>query len=247
MEKGALEKSEMLDMLDIIHATINCDSIEAFQDLAVNMQNILGYSQSAFCWKALGPGCLQGAPQILNVSFPKQYFNILKQHRLWAGNPIAIQGMQQPGLQSWQKTYKKMAPSQQLLDVKRSYNLDNGYSFSVHSLDPVGVTILSISDFDDLNEERWQFILNRLMPHFHLAMNRISQQKLPSEDVPSLTKRELEVLSWLKDGKTSWEISVILDISERTINFHVANVKQKLNASNRMNAVAQAMHLGLVC
>jgi len=55
-----------------------------------------------------------------------------------------------------------------------------------------------------------------------------------------LSPREREVLKWLKCGKTSWAISVILRISERTVNYHVNNIMRKLNVINRIQAVSEA-------
>jgi len=57
-----------------------------------------------------------------------------------------------------------------------------------------------------------------------------------------LSRRELEVLKWLKLGKTSWDISIILRISERTVNYHVGNIVRKLGASNRMQAVYESIY-----
>ncbi|MFK8082152.1 MAG: substrate-binding domain-containing protein [Granulosicoccus sp.] len=62
----------------------------------------------------------------------------------------------------------------------------------------------------------------------------------------SLTQRETECLTWTARGKTSWEISVILGFSESTATFHLRNAGAKLKASNRANAVAIAIHLGLI-
>ena len=56
----------------------------------------------------------------------------------------------------------------------------------------------------------------------------------------------MEVLGWLKEGKTSWEIAVLLQISERTVNFHVANIMKKMDAKNRTQAVAIALSKGLM-
>ena len=53
-----------------------------------------------------------------------------------------------------------------------------------------------------------------------------------------LTRREREVLGWLKEGKSSWDISMLLGISERTANFHAANIMRKLGTYNRAQAVA---------
>ncbi len=58
----------------------------------------------------------------------------------------------------------------------------------------------------------------------------------------SLSPREWEVLGWLKLGKTSWDISRILGITERTVNYHVNNIIQKLGAANRLQAVCQALN-----
>ncbi len=58
-----------------------------------------------------------------------------------------------------------------------------------------------------------------------------------------LSPREREVLEWLKLGKTSWDISVILRISERTVNYHVQNIIHKLGTVNRMQAVSVAANL----
>ena len=53
-----------------------------------------------------------------------------------------------------------------------------------------------------------------------------------------LSSKEKEVINWLKQGKSSWDMSVILGISERTVKFHVSNIMRKLDASSRTHAVA---------
>ncbi|MGX4641270.1 LuxR family transcriptional regulator [Massilia sp. SYSU DXS3249] len=61
-----------------------------------------------------------------------------------------------------------------------------------------------------------------------------------------MTKRELEVLQWVMAGKSSWEISMITRCSEATVNFHLANVRQKFNVNTRQQAVVKAISLGLL-
>jgi len=62
----------------------------------------------------------------------------------------------------------------------------------------------------------------------------------------SLSDRELEVLRWISEGKTNWEISKILRISERTVKFHVQNTLCKFGTTRRSQAVGVAMSLGLM-
>lgn len=61
-----------------------------------------------------------------------------------------------------------------------------------------------------------------------------------------LTVREKETLFWACEGKTTWEISKILDISERTVTYHLTGATKKLGAVNRQHAVARAIIRGLI-
>lgn len=55
-----------------------------------------------------------------------------------------------------------------------------------------------------------------------------------------LTKREKEVMDFLKIGKTYSEIAIILSISERTVRFHVNNVLRKLDVTTVKHAIFKA-------
>lgn len=81
-------------------------------------------------------------------------------------------------------------------------------------------------------------------PH-HLAVCDIDIQPAPLAR-PALTPREQEVLAWTACGKTSDEISRILDLSVSGVNFHVTNFLSKLDTCNKMAAVARATRLGLL-
>ncbi|MBI5468313.1 MAG: hypothetical protein HY891_04195 [Deltaproteobacteria bacterium] len=87
-------------------------------------------------------------------------------------------------------------------------------------------------------------VLDIVTPHIHQALSRICECNGSIE--LALSAREKEVLEWMKAGKTNWEISVILGISERTVKFHVQNIERKLNAVNKAHAIAIAMDTGLV-
>ncbi len=78
------------------------------------------------------------------------------------------------------------------------------------------------------------------------SLSQISGKKPSGCEVKVLSAREKELLNWLKLGKSSWDISVILGISESRTNYHVYNIMRKLNAVNRPQAVAVAVRLGLI-
>lgn len=58
-----------------------------------------------------------------------------------------------------------------------------------------------------------------------------------------ITKREKEIFELLIDNKTTKEISVILNISEKTVRNHISNVMQKLDVINRSNAIIELLKL----
>lgn len=61
-----------------------------------------------------------------------------------------------------------------------------------------------------------------------------------------LTRREVECLGWAANGKSEWEISQILGISEHTSEKHLLSAKTKLGAANRVHAVAEAIRRGYI-
>ena len=61
-----------------------------------------------------------------------------------------------------------------------------------------------------------------------------------------LTQRELELLRWSRCGKTAWESSTILGISQATAQFHLKNAIGKLGVASKQQAVLRALELRLI-
>lgn len=69
----------------------------------------------------------------------------------------------------------------------------------------------------------------------------------PSADAPArqyLTMREREVLAWVAEGKSAWETSAILSLSERTVTKHLEHIRAKLKVVTTAQAVAEALRCG---
>lgn len=61
-----------------------------------------------------------------------------------------------------------------------------------------------------------------------------------------LTQREIDCLTWTAAGKTSLEISNILNLSEHTVNHYLNRATKKLDTVNRTQAVAKALRMGII-
>lgn len=88
--------------------------------------------------------------------------------------------------------------------------------------------------------------LQLLAAHALTAADRLLSPKLNKSDLPKLTKRELDVLSWTAQGKTAWEVSVILGMSEKTVNFHLGNAMRKLEVTSKHQAVLKCVAAGVL-
>jgi len=89
--------------------------------------------------------------------------------------------------------------------------------------------------------------LTALQPYVHEAITKLSSFSQSQPDRPKLTKRELECLLWSAEGKTSDEIAKILSIKSPTVIFHLKNTIKKLGVTNRNQAIAKAVLLGIIC
>lgn len=63
---------------------------------------------------------------------------------------------------------------------------------------------------------------------------------------PLLTWRQLQVLKWVQEGKSSWEIGAIIGISGRTVEGHLRKIYAQLDVHTRLHAVLRAHDLGLL-
>lgn len=81
---------------------------------------------------------------------------------------------------------------------------------------------------------------------FHHHLSRVCRPSHLRATAVTLTELEKTILRWTIDGKTSGELAEILEVSERTVNFHVQNVLTKMNTCNKTAAAAQAALLGLL-
>jgi len=101
---------------------------------------------------------------------------------------------------------------------------------------------------------RHSFMLELVLPYLHATYQRIiaaerNRDAPRADSAPAeliITGREMEILGWVREGKSNQEIGVLLAISPLTVKNHVQKILRKLGASNRAQAVSKALSLGLI-
>ena len=106
-----------------------------------------------------------------------------------------------------------------------------------------------------LGARRAQLSLRYLLPHIDAALRQIAQlpdrttreaneveendAELLRDNPFGMSHRELEIMDWVRRGKTNQEIGMILDISAFTVKNHLQRIFRKANVLNRAQAVAK--------
>ena len=106
---------------------------------------------------------------------------------------------------------------------------------------PGGSTFFVLCDLPQRPGARHAHFLRLLLPHLHLALLRLPAVEAPLQR--PLSRRETQVLRWLREGKSNEEIGGILGISGLTVKNHLQRLYRVLGVSNRAHAVARGTML----
>lgn len=79
-----------------------------------------------------------------------------------------------------------------------------------------------------------------------LIFQRYFEVILSLDTISGLSDREIQIVRWTSEGKTSAEMAIILALSEHTVNSYIAAVLRKLQVVNRAQMVASAIRSGLI-
>ena len=130
--------------------------------------------------------------------------------------------------------------AREVMDRACDFRMSKGFCVPIHAGEGPGAAVSIGGENPDFGRGiRSAMYLVALFTH-----NRIYSLLRPRRNAPVLTPREREVLQWVAMGKSSWDIGVILNISERGVNKHVTSAMQKLNAPNRTGAAFKAYARG---
>lgn len=123
------------------------------------------------------------------------------------------------------------------------FGITIGVFFPVHSADGTRATIGFDGDRPQMSTSELSQ-LGLIVTHAYDVFTGLRNAGRTQRQ--SLTVREMEVLTWAANGKTSSEIAAILSLSDHTINTYMNTAMRKLDCVNRTQLVAKALRLHLI-
>ncbi len=132
-------------------------------------------------------------------------------------------------------------------DESRMYGLSAGVSFPAHNRygDVACVSFVRQAGESDNGGAPCEIpIWGALVANLMLDTSR--RLGAVQSGTPCLSARELEILRWVAEGKSSWDISQIVSLTEHGVLHHIRNVMKKFDVPTRRQAVLMASRLGML-
>ncbi|TAH34756.1 MAG: hypothetical protein EYC62_05230 [Alphaproteobacteria bacterium] len=242
-------------IIDFITKLQTINTVEELDQLFATCVGHMGFHRYAYqLSRAIGHD--PNKPVIV-ASYPKEWVDYYLSSEYHLIDPIVTQSPKERQPFQWSSVLQTMdldKKQKQFFNEADDYGVANGLGIPIHGINNSFSVVSLVADTNDreltklLGED--SDTLHILSLYYHQAMKDLLRQRaLVANDntvLCELSPREKECLRWSAQGKTSWEISKILSISERTVIFHIENAKNKLGVCNRNHAVVKAIMLNII-
>lgn len=189
------------------------------------------------------------APQFLVMQTPSENNKPVRVDR--TSPPLVTPCMDNASPLSWSTlSAPDVHDSCDMLEQAEEMGFYHGVTIPLHSRHSASAVLTygtSRNDHQALSE------INSIIPelclvatHKHEMVNKHFKYTDYHEELSSVSRRETECLQWSCEGLTTTDIAKVLEISDSTVTFHIQNAMLKLDASNRQQAIARAIMLGII-
>ena len=237
--------------LDLFESLLSCGTVEALHATTASIVGQLGFDH--FIYGVQVNTSLTRPYQFILNGYPKEWRAHYVEHNYQEIDPTYYHCItkRQTIPVIWDNRVFKGSKETRMRNESKEFGLLYGASFAVHGGHGEAAMLSLASSQDSYRAQ--QDILSiigksqLLACYLHEAIQRIVLSKGPLLLTKmELTLREKECLLWAAEGKTGGEIADILQITERTVTFHLQNAGNKMGASNRQHAIARALSMGLI-
>lgn len=241
-----LKASVYKAVLDLVTSIVNVKSISAFSEMLISSKEILGFTSVSMTEVQFHKTCTH---KLIFTDHPE--VNMIHNYTLSPDDyradkvvPLILKG------EEVIVTNEMPTFSEDVFVKTDNENMPDIYNSYIYILNKLNrdTKIANMLVFT-LKDKESVLLFNSIAGYLHahllgayVRIMSVSGQQATGK----LSDREVSVLTWLKYGKTSWEIAKILGITENTINFHIKNIKSKLHATNRQHAVAIALAKNII-
>lgn len=241
-----------MDPLDLTQSFVErCERAAPASDLVAAFQSALDHMGFHYfaCCSHVNP---RDPPQhaVVLHNFPKAWVRSYAERNLNEYDPVFIRAEKEILPFHWDAPEFRvtLTPLQkQILREGASFGIAHGYTVPIHLPSTAGALPASCSVVpasDSIDARAYRAV--QVMSMYLYASVGYQNDLRAAHDVatrggPVLSARERECLELAAHGKSDWEISQVLHISEHTVHKHVETAKRRLGVSTRIQAIVWAV------
>lgn len=234
-----LDKRDLIKCLSVINKCSKINDLSDFHDLIMEFASFIGFRYVLYCYSSAAYDSGYRI-QIENLSNPEEWMSEYDECGFLECDPVRYEmerRLKQGAKLSfipWDAYEQELSEAEQnVIQRRKHYGLEYGCSVYDDSENRDFAFLVSFADKKHKPDNRTELMCSLVISHLMMTRKRLDMLNLYN----GLTKKEADISDWLVKGKTNWEISKIIGISENTVKFHLKNIFVKLNVSNRQQAV----------
>ena len=233
----------IMNPFDLVQSFIeDCEGAATLSTLSGAFQRAvedLGFSYFA-CGSHVDP--LHPREAVMLLNYPKPWVKAYSEMQLHSIDPVFARAARSALPFFWDDpTFDSTVKARQrkMLDEARRFGIEHGYTIPVHSPRspvPIHASCSVIPDGRSHHPHSY-FAIQLMAGYLFESATRIMEVPQTNASVPTLSPRQRQCLELAGQGKTDWEIGVILGISQNTVHTHIESAKRRLNVTSRQTAI----------
>jgi LuxR family quorum-sensing transcriptional regulator LasR len=233
---------------DQFTSLLDATSEKDWSEKMFSIANNLGFDQTLFAVLKSKEEPIENA--FLRSNYSKEWRETYDSNKLGYVDPTVTHCLKSTIPLLWTPDNFTRPDQKNMYEECTSYGLRSGIIFPIHG--PNGEFGMMSFVSEQLADPKSQKDMLHSMALLSIIRDYVfeSSKKFLVTPEPEiqivLTPREKEVVKWTVAGKSSWEISKILNCSESTINFHLSNIRLKFNVNTKQQAIIKALKLGII-
>lgn len=226
-----------------INAIDECTSVDAVVEVLTKFIVRFGFETITIA-QLINPA-RAGDNQLTISNWPIDFIKDRKSRNVFMHDPIVRQALKTKSPFTWDDIYRKSGRTgRDIIDEARQFTKTNGLLIPIHPYDGAPGCVSIGTDRLEVNTQQINWIDVVSMQAYSRIVSFVGP--LPFEVHAELTPREIDVIHYGAVGKTNWEISQILGLSEHTIRDYFKTASKKLRTVSRTHTIAVALSSGLV-
>ena len=233
--------------LDVLEFASHICQYHDLKSLTADFARLMGhFGLSSFIFTGLPSVGYNVAPLIICDYWPEGWTDRYRDQNYFAEDPVGRWSILKRRPFRWRDAQKAEADTplrRQIAGEAWDHGLADGIAYPLLGETAAVVSLaaegnLSIGPADEAS-------IFLAVNYFKTAAEDIEREAKKSHQTV-LTHRELEHLKWMAAGKTVWETSCIMSISNSAVKLHRASIRRKLGVASTTQAIALGVQRGII-